>query len=235
MVLALRKKVNIRVRQPLQKILIPVDSPQQQKVIEQVEKLILSEVNVKEMEFVTDASGLLVKKIKANYKVLGKKLGALMKDAAAVIAQMTQDDIRTLESKGAFDLRINENVVAISVEDVEISSEDIPGWQVNSNGSLIVALDISISPQLRDEGIARELVNRIQNLRKDKGFEVTDKIQVKLKNQPSIITAIESNLDYICAEILASSFTWVETLAAAAADEIEVEEGVKTIIEIERI
>ncbi len=235
MVLALRKKVNIRVRQPLQKILIPVDSPQQQKVIEQVEKLILSEVNVKEMEFVTDASGLLVKKIKANFKVLGKKLGALMKDAAAVISQMTQDDIRTLENKGTFDLRINENVVAISVEDVEISSEDIPGWQVNSNGSLIVALDISISPQLRDEGIARELINRIQNLRKDKGFEVTDKIQVKLKNQPSIITAIESNLDYICAEILASSFTWVETLAASAADEIEVEEGVKTIIEIERI
>ncbi|HMR46124.1 MAG TPA: isoleucine--tRNA ligase [Bacteroidia bacterium] len=235
MVLALRKKVNVRVRQPLQKILIPVDSPQQQKVIEQVEKLILSEVNVKEMEFVTDASGLLVKKIKANFKVLGKKLGALMKDAAAVIAQMTQDDIRSLESKGTFDLRINENVVAISVEDVEISSEDIPGWQVNSNGSLTVALDISISPQLRDEGIARELVNRIQNLRKDKGFEVTDKIQVKLKYQPSIITAIESNLDYICAEILASSFTWVETLAAAAADEIEVEEGVKTIIEIERI
>lgn len=235
MVLALRKKVNIRVRQPLQKILIPVDSPKQQMAIEQVEKLILTEVNVKEMEFVTDASGLLVKKIKANFKVLGKKLGALMKDAAAAIAQMTQDDIRNLESKGTFDLRINQNIVAISVEDVEISSEDIPGWQVNSNGGLTVALDISISPQLRDEGIARELINRVQNLRKDKGFEVTDKILVKLKNQPSIITAIESNLDYICAEILASSFTWVETLATPVADEIEVEEGVKTLIEIERI
>lgn len=235
MVLALRKKVNIRVRQPLQKILIPVDSTQQQKAIEQVEKLILTEVNVKEMEFITDTSGLLVKKIKANFKVLGKKLGALMKDAAAAIAQMTQDDIRILENKGAFDLRINENIVVISVEDVEISSEDIPGWQVNSNGGLTVALDISISPQLRDEGIARELINRVQNLRKDKGFEVTDKIMVKLKNQSSITTAIESNLDYICAEILASSFTWVETLATPVADEIEVEEGVKTLIEIERI
>ncbi len=235
MVLALRKKVNIRVRQPLQKILIPVNNEHEKEVLEQVKALILAEVNVKEIQFINDTSGLLVKKVKANFKVLGKKLGALMKDAAAAISAMSQDDIRQLEQKGTFAVTLKEKQFEITTEDVEISSEDIPGWQVNSQEGLTVALDTSLSPELKAEGIARELINRVQNLRKDKGFEVTDKIQVKLKKHPSITSAIENNLVYICAEILASSFELTDELNTSHAVEIEVEDDVNTLIQIERI
>lgn len=235
MVLALRKKVNIRVRQPLQKILVPVNNDHEKEVVEQVKALILAEVNVKEIQFITDTAGILVKKIKANFKILGKKLGPLMKDAATAISAMSQEDIRQLEQKGAFVVKLNDKQVELTSEDVEISSEDIPGWQVNSQDGLTVALDISITPELKAEGIARELINRVQNLRKDKGFDVTDKIQVKLKKHPSITSAIENNLVYICAEILASSFELTDELNTSHAVEIEVEDDVNTLIQIERI
>jgi isoleucyl-tRNA synthetase len=158
-----------------------------------------------------------------------------MKDAAAAIAEMTQDNIKTLEQNGSFDVLLKGNPVSISLEDVEITSEDIPGWQVNSQGGLTVALDTKITPELREEGIAREVINRVQNLRKDKGFEVTDKITVKLKRHDIVNQAIENNLVYICAEILANSFELVEDIQASGPDEIEVEEGVKTLIKIERL
>ena len=176
-----------------------------------------------------------MKKIKANFKILGKKLGPLMKDAATAISAMSQEDIRQLEQKGAFVVKLNDKQVELTSEDVEISSEDIPGWQVNSQDGLTVALDISITPELKAEGIARELINRVQNLRKDKGFDVTDKIQVKLKKHPSITSAIENNLVYICAEILASSFELTDELNTSHAVEIEVEDDVNTLIQIERI
>lgn len=235
MVLALRKKVNIRVRQPLNKILIPVTDKSTIKKIEQVKSLILTEVNVKEIEYISDTAGVLVKKIKANFKTLGKKLGGLMKDAATAIAEMTQDNIKALEQNGSFDVVLKGSPVSVSLEDVEITSEDIPGWQVNSQGGLTVALDTKITPELREEGIAREVINRVQNLRKDKGFEVIDKITVKLKRHDIVNQAIENNLIYICAEILANSFELVEDIQISGSDEIEVEEGVKTLIKIERL
>lgn len=235
MVLALRKKVNIRVRQPLQKILIPVADETIQQKIEKVKSLILAEVNVKEITFIKDTSGLLVKKIKANFKVLGKKLGGAMKEAAQVIANLDQTQIKELEQKGNTAIKISTGSVSIAMEDVEITSEDIPGWLVNSQGGLTVALDTHISPELQEEGIARELINRIQNLRKDKGFEVTDKIKVKLKRQETVNQAIENNLVYICAEILATSFTLVEEINTSESDEIAVDDDVKTFIQIERL
>jgi isoleucyl-tRNA synthetase len=234
MVLALRKKVNIRVRQPLQKVLIPVSGLNMQDAVEQVKTLILSEVNVKELEFITDTSGMLVKRIKANFKVLGKKLGPLMKDASAAIANMNQDDIRALESKGQFDLTVGGHSVTLTLEDVDITSEDIPGWLVNVQDGITVAMDITITPELKSEGIAREMINRIQNLRKEKGFEVTDKIKVTLQNHSELGTSIESNLNYICAEILATSFELVDKITSSEADEIDVDENIKTLIVIER-
>jgi isoleucyl-tRNA synthetase len=236
MTLSLRKKVNIRVRQPLNKILIPMSDDFMQNKIEAVKHLILSEVNVKSIEFLKDSMGFASnKKIKANFKTLGKKLGGLMKETAGAIAILPQNDINSFEENGKFALQLNGQIVDLSLEDVEITTEDIPGWTVNSEGKLTVALDTTITENLRHEGIARELVNRIQNLRKDKGFDVTDRISVKLKKHEGISPSVELNKDYICAEILAGSFTMVDKLETPAAIEIEVDDNIKTLIEIERM
>ncbi len=235
MVLSLRKKVNIRVRQPLSKILIPVIDKSMKPKIETVKKLILSEVNVKDIEYITDTSGVLVKKIKANFKTLGKRLGPLMKETAAAIAGMNQEEIALFEKDSKFSIEIKGQKIELSLEDVEIISEDIPGLIVNTQGNLTVALDIQISESLKQEGISRELVNRVQNLRKDKGFEVTDRIAVKLKKHLEIETSVQNNLPYICAEILAGSFELVETLDADSADELQVDEHIKTLIKIDKL
>ncbi len=235
MVLALRKKVNIRVRQPLNKILIPVLDESIKGKIEVVRSLILSEVNVKEIEYISDTSGILVKKIKPNFKTLGKKLGGLMKDSAAVISAFNQADIAKFERDTKFEMEVKGQKVELLLEDVEIISEDIPGWQVNTQGSLTVALDVNITDVLRQEGIAREVVNRVQNLRKDKGFSVTDRIAVTLKSHAMMDKAIVSNKNYICAEILAGSLELVQQLEPSGTDEIEVDEDVKTLIKIERL
>jgi isoleucyl-tRNA synthetase len=231
----LRKKVNIRVRQPLNKILIPVNEEGLKEKIEAIKHLILSEVNVKEIEYIHDTAGIASKKIKANFKTLGKKLGGMMKDAAAKIATFTQEEINIIEREGSISISINEQPTVINADDVEITTEDIPGWTVNTEGKHTVALDVTISETLKQEGIARELINRVQNLRKDRGFEVTDRIHVKLKKQDSITPSVVSNKDYICAEILAGSFELVDILETPAAVEIEVDDNIKTLIQIERI
>jgi isoleucyl-tRNA synthetase len=221
MVLSLRKKVNIRVRQPLGKIMVPALDVHLQKQIEAVKGLILSEVNVKELEFITDAAGILVKKIKPNFKTLGPKFGKLMKQIATVISEFSQDDINKIEQNGVYTLEAAGEKLEITLSDVEILSEDIPGWLVTNMGSLTVALDITLTEQLKEEGIARELINRIQNIRKDSNFEVTDKIVVKLEKQDKINLSIENNISYICTETLAVSLELVDKIDSA--DKIEIE------------
>lgn len=234
MVLSLRKKVNIRVRQPLNKILIPVSDHTIQSKIESLKDLILAEVNVKQIEFITDTSGLLVKKIKPNFKILGKKIGALMKDAAAEIGTLSQEDILKFEREENFELQLKEQKLNLIAEDVEILSEDIPGWQVTSQGNLTVALDTAVTEKLREEGIARELVNRIQNIRKEQGFKVTDKIQIKIKAHDAINKAISNNLTYICTEILATSLSVVDHLEDENGITIEVDENIQTVTSIQK-
>lgn len=212
MVLALRKKVNIRVRQPLQRILIPALETGLVEKIEQVKNLILAEVNVKEIEYITDTAGILVKKLKPNFKVLGKKAGSAMKPLSEAITSMSQEDIASFEAAGKFSLTVSGQTFEIILEDAEIISEDIPGWEVNSTGKLTVALDVTLTDSLKEEGIARELVNRIQNIRKEKGFEVTDKISVRLQNLDFLIKPVKNNLNYICNEILAESLKLVDDL-----------------------
>jgi len=214
LVLSLRKKkdVNIRVRQPLQKILIPVLNPHMREQIEKVEDLIKSEVNVKGIDYLTETEGFIKKKIKPNYKALGSKMGAKMKAVAAAIGAFTDADITTLERDGQYNLLIDNEQLQLQLSDVEIISEDIPGWTVANKGALTVALDITITPQLQDEGNARELVNRIQKIRKDSGFELTDRILVKVAAAETLKSAIINYNDYICTEILADSLELVPQL-----------------------
>jgi isoleucyl-tRNA synthetase len=207
MVLSLRKKVSINVRQPLARILIPSLGKEIDAKIEDVKHLILSETNIKNIEYLTDSHGFIQKKIKPNFKALGAKVGKDMKEVAAALTALDQDQIIAFEKNGQFTLANSPYTIAI--EDVEIVAEDIPGWLVNVMGKITVALDVSISEDLRLEGLAREIINRIQNLRKDKGFEVTDKISVRILDNDYIKEAINKNLNYICAEILATEMLFV--------------------------
>jgi isoleucyl-tRNA synthetase len=202
LVLSLRAKEKIKVRQPLQKIMIPVDSQQQKEEIEAVADLIKHEVNIKEIELLVDASDILVKQIKPNFKVLGPKFGKDMKLISSAVNAFTADDIKNIEQKGSFDIEISGKKIILGLDDVEITSQDIEGWLVANEGALTVALDVTISEELRMEGVARELINRIQNLRKDSGFEVTDRIDVQLQNDPQVAAAIFSNEEYIKSETL---------------------------------
>ena len=212
MVLSLRKKEQIIVRQPLQKIAIPAIDTDQQQRIEAMKQLILDEVNVKELEFV-EGSGILVKKVKCNFRTMGKKYGKLMKDVNLAVTSMSQAQIAELEKNGtlSFGLPNGENVV-VELEDVEIFSEDIPGWTVANEGSLTVALDITVTDELRNEGVARELVKRIQNLRKESGFEITDRIDIQLEHNEHTDMAVEQFRDYISAQVLANSLTLTDTV-----------------------
>ncbi|WP_018611436.1 isoleucine--tRNA ligase [Segetibacter koreensis] len=209
LILSIRKKVNIKVRQPLQKVLIPVLNPQMKEQLLKVEDLIKSEVNVKEIEYITETEGFINKKIKPNFIALGKKLGSKMKAVTAALTAFTQNDISKFEKEGNFILQINGEPLTLNLTEVEISAEDIPGWSVASKGSLTVALDITVSDQLRKEGEAREFVNRIQNLRKDSGFEVTDRININIEENERLVNSINEYKNYICAEILADSIDFV--------------------------
>ena len=220
MVLALRRKVNIKVRQPLTKIIIPVLDSTTRPNIESVKELIMGEVNIKDIEFIEDTTGIMVKKIKANFKTLGPKHGKIMKQISSLIAQMSQSDINIIEKEQKFTLNINDEIIDITAEDVEITSEDIPGWLVTSEGRLTVALDINITEELHKEGIARELINRIQNIRKDSGFEVTDKISIKLSNNEDIVKSLEIYKNYIATQTLAVSINIVDNLTNAQNIEI---------------
>ncbi len=210
LVLSLRAKEKIKVRQPLQKIMIPVDSKSQKKEILAVADLIKHEVNVKEVEVMDDASDILVKQIKPNFKVLGPKFGQDMKAIAKVVNGFTSEDIKKIEQKGFLDVVINGKSITLERSDVEISSQDIEGWLVASSGNLTVALDVTLTEDLKKEGIARELVNRIQNFRKDSGFELTDRISIQFQKDEQIISAINKNLTYIKTETLADKLEIIE-------------------------
>ena len=205
MVLALRRKVNIKVRQPLQTIMVPVTDAHQQESIEAVKNLILNEVNVKELKFVDNAAGILVKRIKPDFKKLGPRYGKIMKSLAAAIQGMSQEDILAFEAAGTFTLNVEGQEAAVELADVEIISEDIPGWLVVNEGRLTVALDITVTENLRKEGLARELVNRIQNLRKSNGYDITDKINVTVLSSDEMDDAIKEFNEYIANQVLAVS------------------------------
>jgi len=234
MVLSIRKKENIRVRQPLANIQIPVLDDSFKKKIELVKDLILSEVNVKQIQFVSEKDTQIVKNLKLNFKTLGKKCGKDMKAVQLFAQDNSQAIISSIEKTGQFDIKIADITYLLVSNDVEIIPVDIPGWKVANNGSITVALDITISPKLREEGIAREIVNRIQNIRKESKFDVTDRIVVKMINHPQINDAIINNLDYIRTEILANTFDIVKELSSEGL-EIEIDEHIKTRVLIDRI
>lgn len=233
MILSLRKKTNIRVRQPLNKVLIPVLDKHFQEQVQAVENLILSETNIKHIEYITGDSEVLVKKIKPNFKTLGPKYGKMMKQLAGAIMQLGQPDIRKLENGETLQLEINGQPVEITREDVEISTQDIPGWSVASLDNLTVALDITITDDLKKEGLARELVNRVQNLRKEKGLEVTDRITLQIEKSETTDEAFESFKDYICTETLAD-LTFVENSQNNGFEEVELTDGITAKINIEK-
>ena len=212
LVLSLRAKEKIKVRQPLQKIMIPVSSQQEKDEIEAIADLIKYEVNIKEIELLEDASDILVKQIKPNFKTLGPRFGKDMKLIANAVNSFSSEDINKMEQNGSFDLDINGKNITLGLDDVEITSQDIEGWLVANEGLLTVALDVTINEDLRKEGIARELVNRIQNLRKDSGFEVTDRIDVQLQNHADITAAVSDNEAYIKMETLTSDLKIVDNL-----------------------
>jgi isoleucyl-tRNA synthetase len=212
LVLSIRKKVNIKVRQPLQKILIPVLDPAMKLSIEQMEELILAEVNVKEINYITETEGVISKKLKPNFKLLGAKLGTKMKQASAVIAALNQNEISELERTGALTIMVEESPITLLISEVDIIAEDIPGWSVAVKGNLTVALDISLSEALLNEGNARELVNRVQNIRKEANFELTDKILLQIVDNPNMKDSINEFSAYICREILATQIDWVDSL-----------------------
>lgn len=235
MILALRRKVNIRVRQPLSKLIIPILDKSLQENFETVRNLVLAEVNVKEVEYITDTIGILVKKIKPNFKTLGPKYGKLMKDISQVVSQMTQENIVSLERNGCFEVQVGTEMINLSIEDVEISSEDIPGWLVANDGKLTVALDINITEELKLEGIAREFINRIQNIRKDSNFDVTDKIEIEIQRHDLINSAIEKHKDYIGAQTLAKSIQLVDQLDQNLVHIVEIDDDIKTNIKITKL
>ncbi|MFL5765058.1 MAG: isoleucine--tRNA ligase [Bacteroidia bacterium] len=235
MVLSIRKKENIRVRQPLNKIQIPVLDASYRNKIEAVKDLILSEVNVKQLELVDESQTQIVKNMKLNFKTLGKKCGKHMKAVQAFAAENAQAIISGIEKEGKFEMKFDGDSIILDPEDVEIIPVDIPGWKVTNSGQLTVALDVTITGVLREEGLARELVNRIQNLRKDSNLDVTDRIDVKIQRNNAINSAINNNLDYICAEILASSLELVDNVEATKGSEIELDEEIRTRITITKL
>ncbi len=231
LVLSLRKRNNLKVRQPLSKIMIPAKDATQQSHIEAVKDLILSEVNVKGIEFLTKENNVLVKSIKANFKTLGPKFGPKMKAIAAAITAFTQDDILKMESEGKYVLNIEGSEIEIALSDVEIITQDIPGWVVANEDALTVALDTTITDDLRMEGISRELVNRIQNIRKESDFDVTDNIIVEIEQHSLLCPAVERFMDYICSETLTKELKFVEKVQEPT-QMIDVIDGVELGIKI---
>ena len=233
MILALRRKVNIKVRQPLAKIMIPVINPKFKEQFEKVQKLVLNEVNVKEVEFITDTEGIITKKIKPVFKTLGKKYGRQMKEISAAFSNFTQKEIAEIERSDSYTVHLAGGDVVLEKEDFQITSEDMPGWLVATEGSFTIALDIQISEDLRREGIARELVNRIQNLRKDSGFEVTDRISVGIEKKEEISDSLSKFNEYVCSQTLAKKIETVEGLKEGA--DVEWGEGETLKIKVEKI
>ena len=230
MVLSLRKRNNLRVRQPLAKIMIPVDGEHQRQQIEKVAHLITSEVNVKQIEYLDAANNVLVKSIKPNFKTLGPRYGKIMKAIAAALADFSQEQIAAIETQGRYDMTVEGQPVELLLSDVEVITHDIPGWVVANEGALTVALDVTITQELKNEGIARELVNRIQNIRKDSDFAVTDKILVDLLSDLEWDTAVKLYMDYICSETLTAQLNLVTEISSPQKQEVEVIDGRPTEI-----
>jgi isoleucyl-tRNA synthetase len=233
LILSLRKKANIKVRQPLQKALIPVLNPLMEQQLHKVEDLITAEVNIKELEYLSDTEGFIKKKIKPNFGALGKKLGPLMKAVNTALSNFSQHEISLFEKEGRYSIPVgNDEFVDLALSEVEISSEDIPGWTVASKGPLTVALDINITPELIQEGDAREFVNRIQKIRKDSGFDVTDRIEVKVAANNGISSSLAKYNDYICAEILADKLELTSNIDEGT--EIEVNDNPLKVIVLKK-
>jgi len=230
MILGLRRKVSIKVRQPLAKIMIPVPDKSFRSKFEAVKDLVLTEVNVKEVEYIDDTASVLVKKIKPNFKTLGPRYGKLMKELGTIISGMTQKEIVSFEAIGSHSFTLNGQQITLTPEDVEIISEDIPGWQVANDGKLTVALDITVTDELRNEGIAREFVNRIQNIRKESGYDVTDKITVQIGDHEFVREAVKRHAGYIGSQTLATEVKLVSSLAGSDVKEVEIDEVVVKMI-----
>jgi len=232
MVLALRRKVNIKVRQPLTSIMVPVLDESQKEAIQAVQSLILNEVNVKTLKYIDNATEILVKKVKPDFKKLGPRYGKIMKDLAAAIISLSQQDIATLEADGKLMIPVNGQTAEVTTDDVEIISEDIPGWLVANEGKLTVALDITVTDELKKEGIARELINRIQNLRKSCGFEITDKIQVALQSDARINEAVKEFKQYIANQILAKEILLTDLMEGEL---IDLDDNFQLLVQIKRL
>ena len=210
-VLALRRKVNLKVRQPLQTLLVPVTDEKQRHAVEALENLIRAEVNIKDLKIVDNEESGLVKRVKADFKKLGPKFGKIMKQLGKAITELSQKDIATLEKEGSFRFVNLPGEPVVTLEDVEVIPEDVPGWLVANDGNITVALDVTLTPELKSEGMARELINRIQNIRKGNDFDITDKVEVELTDIPEVRQAVEAYGDYIASQVLADSIKLVET------------------------
>ncbi|MEG0795090.1 MAG: isoleucine--tRNA ligase [Odoribacter sp.] len=233
MVLGLRRKVQLRVRQPLSKLIVPILNDTMIHQLDAVKNIILSEVNVKEIEYITDTTDVLIKKIKPNFKTLGPKYGKYMKQISALVGTMRQSDIFEMEKNGRYVLQIGDEMITLGLEDVEILSEDIPGWLVANEGRLTVALDINVTKELKEEGIARELINRIQNLRKESDFDVTDKITLCIGRHSEINDAVEHFSSYIASQVLAENIELTDDKDNTS-KEVEIDE-IRTFIKIEKV
>jgi isoleucyl-tRNA synthetase len=230
MILGLRRKVSIKVRQPLSKIMIPVPDEKFRNKFEAVKDLILAEVNVRDVEYIDDTASIVKKKIKPNFKTLGPRYGKLMKEISKVISELTSPEIAMFEKNGVHSVAINGENVLLEASDVEIISEDIPGWQVANEGKLTVALDVTVTDDLRNEGIAREFVNRIQNIRKEAGFDVTDKIKVDIEDHEFIHEAVKRHAAYIGSQTLATEVNLVKDLSSQSAREVDIDEIIVKIL-----
>ncbi|MDD2549334.1 MAG: isoleucine--tRNA ligase [Bacteroidales bacterium] len=235
MVLSLRRKVSIKVRQPLSKMMVPVLNEKFRKQLQGVQDLILAEVNVKELEYLDDSTGILVKKVKPNFKTLGPRFGKFMKEVSGIITGMSQEDISQIERENSLEITVNNEPQAITLQDVEIVSEDIPGWLVANDDNLTVALDITLTSNLKEEGVSRELVNRIQNIRKDSGFDVTDKVKISILKHDLLTQAIENHKEYIASQTLASEILLVDSMTEESASKIDLDTDLFTSIKVEKI
>ncbi len=224
MVLALRRKVNIKVRQPLSKIIVPILDAETGRRIEAIKNLVKGEVNIKEIELITDTAGLITKRIKPNFKTLGPRYGKQMKQIAALVASFSQEEIARIEASDSWTLKIDGCELPVTREDFEITSEDMPGWLVATEGKLTVALDVTVTEKLRREGIARELINRIQNIRKESGFEVTDKISIEIERSPLTEGALDDFAPYIAAQTLADDIRSTEKVGGSFVCEAEIDD-----------
>jgi isoleucyl-tRNA synthetase len=235
MVLSIRKKENLRVRQPLRAIRIPVLQQSDKERIDAVSEIILAETNVKILELVDESQARIVKNLKLNFKTLGKKCGKHMKAVQNYSASNAASIIADMEKNARFELTLENELIVLEPEDTEIIPVDIPGWKVANAGQLTVALDVTITEELRQEGLARELVNRIQNVRKDRNFDLTDRIVLKIKEQKEIKSAVNHNLEYICTEILADKIEFVSEMLEESSVLLELEENLSSFVQIIKV